>query len=50
MSAKTPLMVTEREKKLIEKIRRIKYAKEMPITIVDGEPTKIGTFREDEVL
>lgn len=50
MSAKTTLLVTEKEKHLIEELRKIRFAKDIPITVVDGEPTEIGTFREGKRL
>jgi hypothetical protein len=50
MSEKTAMLVTEKEKKLIEKLRKIKFAKDIPVTVVDGQPTEVGIFREDERL
>lgn len=50
MSEKTAMLVTEKEKKLIEKFRKIKFAKDIPVTVIEGQPTKIGAFREEENL
>lgn len=46
MSEKTALLVTEKERKLIEEFRKIKFAKEIPVTVVDGQPTEIGEHKE----
>ncbi len=46
MSNKTALLVTDKEKKLIEELRKIKHSKEVPVTVVDGQPTEIGIFKE----
>jgi hypothetical protein len=43
---KQALLVTEKEKRLLEILRRIKHAKDIPVTVVDGEPTEIGMYRE----
>jgi predicted transcriptional regulator len=50
MSEKHGMLVTEKEKKLIEKLRTIKFAKEITVTVVEGEPTKTGVYKEEENL
>jgi hypothetical protein len=50
MVEKIALLVTDKEKKLIEKIRQIKFSKEVVITVVDGQPTEIGIYKDAERL
>ena len=47
---KVAFLVTPRERKLIERIRQVKFARDVTITIVDGQPTRIGKYKEEEEL
>jgi hypothetical protein len=50
MSEKSAMLITEKEKKLIEYFRGVKFAKEVPVTVVNGEPTEIGEHKEVKKL
>jgi len=50
MSEKSARLITEKEWKLIERIRNVKFAKDITVTIVDGQPTRIGKYKEEEEL
>jgi hypothetical protein len=51
MTTKKAFLATEKEIKLIEHIRSIKgMAKDVPITVINGEPTEIGRYKEGERL
>lgn len=48
-SNKTALLATEKERKLIEEIRKIESA-EISIKVLKGEPVEIGHYREGKRL
>jgi hypothetical protein len=47
---KKPILATEKEIKLLERTRKIKYAKDILLSIVDGQPIEIGEHIEKERL
>jgi hypothetical protein len=47
---KKAFLATDKEIKLIEELRKVKFCKDIPVTVVDGQPTEIGEFKDRKRL